>query len=305
MKHLIHITIFIFTLSSVIAQESAPAAPSSTPVPPQQVEEEIFKVVEEMPRFPGCENNELNTRKKEECAKEKMMEYIEDNLNYPKEALDKEVEGMAVIQFTIWKDSTIKNIKLVRDLGAGTGEEAVRIVESMKKMDKKWRPGQQRERPVNVQYTLPVKFKLEKPSKKRSRLRSRNPFDYENDIVDMTNLHEEPLFPDCPKQKNSDCSIESLKEFIKVNQLYPEEALENRIQGIVNISFIIEQDGSLSEITASGGVPKVLRDDAIEIFKWMNQEEMEWTPGQRNNRPVRTLYRCDVAYDIEEWEERN
>lgn len=305
MKNLFLITIFTFTFSSIIAQVTAPPFPLSSPVPPPPVEEEVFKVVEEMPRFPGCENKELNSRKKEECAKKRMLEYIDDNLNYPKEALDQEIEGMAVIQFTIWKDRSIRDIKLVRDPGAGTGEEAARIVESMKEMDEKWRAGHQRGRPVNVQYTLPVKFRLEKPSKKHSRVRSNNPFDSENDIVDMTNLHEEPLFPDCPKQKNNDCTMESLKAFINENQLYPEKALENRIQGIVKMSFIIELDGSLSEISASGGVPKILRDDAIEIFKWMNQEDLKWTPGKKNNRAIRTLYRCDVAYDIEEWEARN
>ena len=301
MKNILYITIFIFTLSSAFAQISIPPVPPPPPVPPQPAEEEVFKVVEEMPRFPGCEHLKGNSKTIEECAKEKMMEYVYANLLYPKEALEQEVGGIAVIQFTIWKDGTIRNIKIVRNPGSGTGEEAARIVESMKQMDEKWRAGHQRGKPVNLQYTLPVKFKLEKPSRKRSR----DLFNPEIDIVDIRSLHKEPFFPDCPKQKNSDCTAESLQEFIKENQLYPEEALEKEIQGIVNVSFIIELDGSLSDIRAGGGVTKILRDDAIEIFKWMNHEEMKWTPGKKNNRDVRTLYRCDVAYDLAEWEARN
>ncbi len=301
MKNILRITVFIFTLSSAFAQISTPPIPSPPPVSPPLAEEEVFKVVKEMPRFPGCENIKENSKKVEMCAKEKMLEYIYDNLIYPEEALKQEVEGIAVIQFTIWKDHTIRNIKIVRNPGAGTGEEAARIVESMKEMDEHWRAGHQRGKPVNVQYTLPVKFKLEKPSKKRLR----DPFNPANDIVDVRSLHEEPLFPDCPKQKDSDCTIESLLEFIKENQLYPEEALEKGIQGIVNVSFIIELDGSLSDIKVSGGVPKILKDDAVEIFKWMNHEDMNWTPGKKNNREVRTKYRCDVAYDLAEWEARN
>ncbi len=305
MKYFIITTVLFFTLSSVAAQTSKSPKPLSPPVSPQPVEEEVFKVVEEMPRFPGCENKKLSDRKKEECAKEKMIKYIDENLIYPKEALDQEIEGMAVIQFTIWKDRSIKNIKIVRNPGAGTGEEAARIVESMKEMDEKWRAGHQRGKPVNVQYTLPVKFRLEKPSKKRTKTNSRDPFDADNNIVDMSSLHEEPLFPDCPQQKNSDCTIESLREFIRKNQLYPEKALEIQKQAIVNVSFIIELDGTLSDIQARKNVEKMFVDDAIEIFKWMNQEEMKWTPGKKNNRAVRTLYRCDVAYDLEEWEARN
>lgn len=301
MKYILQFTIFIFTVTQSLAQVTEHPVPPPPPLPLPPAAEEIFKVVEEMPRFPGCEHIKGTSKKIEDCAKEKMLEYIYDNLFYPKEALEQELQGIAVIQFTIWKDRTIRNIKIFRNPGAGTGEEAARIVESMKEMPSKWRAGHQRGKPANVQYTLPIKFKLEKPSRKRSR----DPFNPENDLVDVKSLHEEPIFPDCPKQKKSDCTIESLQEFIKENQLYPEEALKKEIQGIVNISFIIELDGSLSDIQAYGGVSKMLKDDAVEIFRWMNHEDMRWTPGKRNNRDVRTKYRCDVAYDLAEWEGRN
>jgi TonB family protein len=301
MKYILQFAIFIFTVTQSLAQVIEHPVPPPPPLPLPPAAEEVFKVVEEMPRFPGCEHIKGNSKKIENCAKETMMEYIYDNLIYPKEALDNEVEGVAVVQFVIQKTGSITGIKIVRNPGAGTGEEALRIVEFMKKMEKKWRPGHQRGKPANVQYTLPIKFKLEKPSRKRLR----DPFNPANDIVDVRSLHEEPLFPDCPKQKDSDCTSASLQEFIEENQLYPEEALEKKIQGIVNVCFIIELDGSLSDIKAYGGVSKMLRDDAVEIFKWMNHEEMRWTPGKKNKRVVRTKYRCDVAYDLAEWKGRN
>lgn len=278
---------------------------SQLPVSPQPVEEEIFRVVEEMPRFPGCEDmngGSARNRDLENCSKDELRRYIYKNLQYPKEAEENEVEGIAVIQFVIRKDSSIEDIKIVRDPGAGTGEEAARIVESMKELNPKWRPGMQEGKPANVQYTLPVKFKLE--SKKEKSRQGTDIFD-ENTVVHMGSVDEEPLFPDCKKFKDSDCTTNSLIDFIKENQIYPEEALDNEKQAIVNVSFIIEKDGTLSDIKARRNVSEEFCQDAEEIFNWMNSEEMRWTPGKKNNRVVRVLYNFDVAYDLEEWYSRN
>ena len=140
-----------------VAEEEAPPPPP----PPPPEEEEIFKVVEQMPRFPGCEEQGGSDKEKEECAKGKMLSYIYKNLKYPAIARENGVEGMAVIQFVVAKDGSVTDINLVRDPGAGTGGAAQKVVESMNSMGAKWIPGKQRGRPVKVLYTLPVKFKLE------------------------------------------------------------------------------------------------------------------------------------------------
>lgn len=121
---------------------------------------EIFKVVEQMPRFPGCEE-EKTENEKDKCAKIKMTEYLFRHLIYPEEAKIKKIEGQVVVQFVIEKDGSISEIKVVRDIGFGCGQAAVDVVESWNQMTEKWRPGYQRGRPVVVLYTLPVKFKLE------------------------------------------------------------------------------------------------------------------------------------------------
>ncbi len=131
------------------------------PPPPPPVEEEIFKVVEQMPRFPGCEDSGGSDKEKEECAKQKMLQYIYKNLKYPAIARENGVEGMAVVQFVVEKDGSVAEAKIVRDPGAGTGASALKVVEAMNSMGSKWTPGKQRGRAVKVQYTLPVKFKLE------------------------------------------------------------------------------------------------------------------------------------------------
>lgn len=143
----------------VEVKKAAPPPPPPPP-PPAPVEEEIFKVVEQMPRFPGCEDKGTE-KEKEDCAKTKMLEYIYSNLKYPAIARENGVEGQVVLQFVVDKDGSITDTKIVRDIGAGCGEAASKVVDGMNNMGKKWLPGKQRGRPVRVLYTLPVKFKLE------------------------------------------------------------------------------------------------------------------------------------------------
>lgn len=133
------------------------------PPPPKMKEpdvEEIFKVVEQMPRFPGCDDFPGDNTAKIDCANKKLMEFIYSNIQYPAIARENNIEGTVVVQFVVDTDGRISNAKVVRDIGAQCGEEALRIVEMMNQMPERWTPGKQRGRPVRVLFMLPVKFKL-------------------------------------------------------------------------------------------------------------------------------------------------
>jgi len=145
-----------------MSDEDTPPPPQAPPPPPPEEEiEEIFKVVETMPRFPGCEDVLGSNKEKEDCAKQKMLEFIYQNLKYPQEARDSKVEGMCVVQFVINKKGIITQVKTVRNIGSGCGEAASNVVHMMNQLDDRWTPGHQRGENVNVLYTLPVRFKLE------------------------------------------------------------------------------------------------------------------------------------------------
>lgn len=143
------------------AIENKPAPPPPPPPPPKEEDvQEIFKVVEEMPRFPGCEN-EPTVEARKTCADKKMLEFIYKNIKYPAIARENGVEGTAVITFVVEKDGTVSDARVVRDIGAQCGQEALRVVNLMNSQNIKWTPGKQRGRPVRVQFNLPVRFKLE------------------------------------------------------------------------------------------------------------------------------------------------
>lgn len=108
-------------------------------------EEPIYTSVEVMPEYPGGINE--------------FRKFVMSNFKTPK--LDEGLKGMIVVQFIIEKDGSLSDIKVLRDLGHGTGEEAVRVVG----LSEKWKPGIQNGKPVRVRYTLPIQIDIKKPQK--------------------------------------------------------------------------------------------------------------------------------------------
>ena len=106
-------------------------------------EQEIFQIVEEMPAYPGGD--------------QKLMEYVAKNIKYPQIARETGIQGRVFVGFVVEPDGSVSNVKVLRGIGGGCDEEAMRVVKSMPK----WKPGKQRGKAVRVSYMLPVNFKLQ------------------------------------------------------------------------------------------------------------------------------------------------
>lgn len=108
----------------------------------QNTDSDVFTLVEVAPMYIGGQTA--------------MMQFLSKNLQYPAEAMEKNVQGTVYVSFIVEKDGSISNVVLKRDIGSGCGEEAVRVV----KMMPKWTPGKQKGKEVRTQFVLPVTFKL-------------------------------------------------------------------------------------------------------------------------------------------------
>ncbi|MFC5269954.1 energy transducer TonB [Adhaeribacter terreus] len=123
-------------------RKSTPAAAvnSKTEVP---ANDQVFVMVEEMPRFPGGESELIN--------------FINKHLIYPQEARDNGEEGRVIVQFVVTKEGRITNPEVVRSVSQSIDKEALRIISKMPL----WQPGRQNGRPVDTRYTLPFMFQLQ------------------------------------------------------------------------------------------------------------------------------------------------
>jgi len=136
----------------------------SPPKPLPEVEPEvetIHVVVEEMPRFPGCEDIQDKVDRKT-CAQQNMLNYIYKEINYPTIARETGIEGTVVVRFYIDEQGNVKEPEILKEIGGGCGKEAMRVVKKMNELSDRWKPGRQRGSAVKVYFNLPVKYKLKK-----------------------------------------------------------------------------------------------------------------------------------------------
>lgn len=123
------------------------------------MEDKIFKVIEDMPRFPGCEE-EKDIKKRRQCADKKMLTFLYNEIRYPEEVRKNRTEGMIVVQFVVEKDGSLSNIQAVRKISDALDQEALRVVNLMNEQNIRWIAGKQKGKPVRVQFNLPIRFKL-------------------------------------------------------------------------------------------------------------------------------------------------
>lgn len=104
------------------------------------VSDEPVDYTDEMPEFKG-----------------NVAAYLNRSLRYPRRAVQAGIQGRVIVQFVVNRDGSIGDVKLVRGIGGGCDEEAIRVVANMPA----WKPGLQHGKPVRVNYKLPISFRLE------------------------------------------------------------------------------------------------------------------------------------------------
>ncbi len=105
-------------------------------------EPEIFTIVEDMPKFPGGETA--------------LLKYLGGNIHYPAMARQNNIQGIVFVTFEVDRHGYVKDARILRGIGGGCDEEALRVVQEMPR----WKAGRQRDKPVRVQFNLPVRFTL-------------------------------------------------------------------------------------------------------------------------------------------------
>lgn len=287
--------------------------------------EDIGKVMisaEEMPYWNNCE--EISNRKV--CTENKLSQYINKHLIYPKPALAEGTEGEVIISCIISKRGKVVRPNIISDIGSGCGEEALRIVTNMPL----WNPAIDNESPVSVVYNIEVPFKLPKDfnvsESNNSDIIYEEPIkpiinkggNIQNDSTPPTNEEKQflpsnytetnigkvytrvsqmPYFPGCEKIKNKSkekrhCSNSNLVNFLSSSLVYPETAKAKSIEGIVYVSFIVDEKGAIVE-------PKVTRDigggcgeEALRVVSSM----ANWEPGEERGKPVKTQMNLPIRF---------
>ncbi|WP_324688971.1 M56 family metallopeptidase [Flavobacterium cheonhonense] len=133
------------TKNIMLSDKSAVKATTITEVPTKKQESDLYNLAE------------LTEKPEYQTGLEAFYQYIGSNYKIPEEISTKKISGKIFASFIVEKDGTLSNIKILRDMGYGTGEEAKRVLEN----SPKWLPGKIDGKPVRTMYSLPIAIKSE------------------------------------------------------------------------------------------------------------------------------------------------
>jgi hypothetical protein len=240
----------------------------------------IYKIAEVQPRFPGCEGLDTTLAVINECSQASLLSFVNGNIVYPWGASQNGIEGMVVVSFVVEKDGFISNPKILRDIGGGCGEEAMRVLngmnEALKDANLAWIPGTRGGEVVRTQYTLPVKFKL------------REPLDYS--IVGLDTVYV--ITDDSLSFQGGN---EALMTYLSENLQYPKSYKDSCFVGSMDVKVLVKPDGTVKVLDVSD-YSKLGSDFQFEAIQVATSTVGKWTPATRKGRQVPSAYDFFVVF---------
>ena len=209
----------------------------------------VYDFVTTMPQYPGGQKG--------------MLSYFVQNMRYPLAAYMNGISVTAYVNFIVETDGSVSDVTVLKPIGYGCDQEAVRLVSQMKG----WKPGALNGKKVRVRSNTPVYFKEELYTDSRI----------------YTDLDTMPEFPGG--------SVE-LITYIESEVVYPELAGKANINGVVNVDFVVEKDGSVSNVTVNDNLGYGCDEAAAKVVLRMPL----WEPGYYFGEPVRTLLSVPVPF---------
>ena len=221
-----------------------------------QKEDDVFVIVDHIPEYPGGDDARLN--------------FLREHVTYPQEAKDKGIQGTVFVNFIVEKDGSISNVKIAKSLDKSCDEECIRVTKLMPK----WKPGKQKGKIVRVSYNMPIKFTLAPKEDKEEK---------EEEVFVI--VDQNPEYPG-----GDEARLNFLREHLK----YPQEAKNKGIQGMVYVNFIVEKDGSISNVKIAKSLDKSCDEECIRVIKLMPK----WIPGKQKGKAVRVTYNMPIKFTI-------
>ena len=249
MKKTLLITFILFSFITAKAQNTDTA-------------NRIFTFVEMEPSFPG--------------GIDEFYGYLQANIKYPPDAKKNRLQGTVFVSFVVEKDGSLTNSAILKGVSPDIDAEALRVINN----SPKWKAGIQNGRPVRVQYSIPLNFKLP-PEAEQHRIDSLNKLPFDQKI--FTAVEHQPEFPG---------GRQGFYKYLSDSLKYPDKARNDDIHGQVGANFVVEKDGSLSDIKISRSLTPETDAEAIRVL----QDGPKWAPGVQNGKPVRVMFTVVISF---------
>ena len=190
-----------------------------------------------------------------------LLQYIANNLKQPAIC----VEGKVFVSFTVEKDGSVSSVKVLRGIEPHSDSAAIAVVRTLPK----FKPGIQNKKPVRVQYNLPIRFGLNRD---------------ETSMRVYTTVDKKPEF---------EGGEQGLKTYLETYAKLPLNTYQSGSASKVSVSFIVEKDGSITDVKLLRGIVCSASTVAIDLVKKMPK----FSPAKQNGEFVRYYYTLDIMFN--------
>ena len=236
----------------------------------------IYDIAEKMPLLPRCAALDTTETAKKKCSQELLLSFIYGNVKYPDSARIAGIEGTVVVRFVIGRDSTIKNTEVLKDIGGGCGAAATYVINAMNPLNIKWIPGEMQGVPVDVQMTLPVKFKLKDPP----------PYI----LVDQDTVYTEM---DTPLSFKGGAT--ALEDYMTSNTTYPASGNDSCFIGTIETNALVTPQGEV-RILELNDFSNLGMDYQFEAISTVTSTIGKWELAEYKGRKVPTSYPIRLTF---------
>ncbi len=217
------------------------------------------------------------------CGEMQLLGLLSSNIRYPEEARTQNIQGTVVLTFVVEPaNGRITNINLLKDIGGGCGNEAIRVMKALDEIGLRWAPATRSGQPVRIRHTVPLRFKLQEPL----------PY-YLSEKGDSiyTSYDTEPLF----KQ-----GIDSLINYLFNRLEYPKAWEDSCKTGAIEMAVLVRSNNTIQ-------VENILDFNNLGLdFQWeamrlVNRMSGMWQAATYQNKsvasttPLRVVFKSDAA----------
>lgn len=255
--------IALVIISSNYAFAGKSTQPSSEASSPVDVVRQDVKV-KKFAQFPG--------------GQAALFKFMADNIKYPKAAIDNNIQGRVLVSFNVEKDGSLTEFKVIKSDNPVLDAASL---ECAKKLPKFIPAISMSGAPVRSSMVLPFTYKLDddaqKSIKTAAKGKSENCSGKKQDFVVVDEM---PEYPGGSK---------AMMEFVSKNVVYPKS---EKTEGTVIVQFVVETDGSITDIDILRGVAPSLNQSAIDVIKKMPK----WKPGKLKGKFVRVRFTIPIRF---------
>jgi TonB family protein len=224
-------------------------------------------------------------------GKQQLNDFIAEEMVYPEKALKEKIEGTVLIKCLVTKDGKTENVNISQPVNPGLDAEALRIFSFLL-----WEPSVMRGVEIDEEVIVAIEFRVKKYQRVVNK-RGYGKIEYPHEPVDESMIiYKTSQLTTSPKPTYEKPGMR-FTDFVGKNLVYPPAAYRQGISGTVELFFVVEPSGRLSNIRIIKGVGGGCNEEAIRLLKML-----KWSPGILNGKAVRTEMTLTLTFNLSNYE---